>query len=87
MKESARKHNETVYLKSTSQKVEIQAHRVISGNPSVEARGKCLLVVKTATKYCEVQGLQRVLKIAVGLAYKTSVNIKTDDGLISGTTY
>ena len=80
------KHNETVYLNSTSEKVEIQAHHLISGSPSVEAREKCLLVVKTAAKYCEVQGLQRVLKIAVGLAYTTSVNIKTDDGLINGAT-
>ena len=50
LKESARKHNETVYLNSTSEKVEIQAHHVISGNPSVEAREKCLLVVKTAAE-------------------------------------
>ena len=35
LKESARKHNETVYLSSTSEKVEIQAHHVILGNPSV----------------------------------------------------
>ena len=86
LKESTRKHNETVYLNSISEKVEIKVHHVISGNPSVKARGKCLLVVKTAAKYCEVQGLQRVLKIAVGLAYTASVNIKTDDGLISGAT-
>ena len=84
MTESARKHNEN--LNSTSEKDEIQAHHVISGNPSVEAREKCLLVVKTAAKYCEVQGLQRVLKITVGLAYTTSVNIKSDHGLINGAT-
>ena len=86
LKESARKHNETVYFNTTSVKVEIQAHHVISGNQSVEARDKCLLVIKTAAKYCEIQGLQRVLEIAVGLAYATSVNIKPDDGLMNSAT-
>ena len=40
LKESARKHNETVYLSSTLEKGEIQACHVISGNHSVEARKK-----------------------------------------------
>ena len=84
LKDSARKHNEKVYLNCCSEKLEIQADHVISGNPSEEAREKCLLVVKTAAKYGEVLGLQRVLKVGVGLAYTTSVNIKTDDGLING---
>ena len=84
MKDSARKHNETVYLNCGSEKLEIKADHVISGNPSEEAREKCLLVVKTAAKYSEVLGLQRALKVGVGLAYTTSVNIRTDDGLISG---
>ena len=43
-------------------------------------------IVITAAKYSEVLGLQRVLKVGVGLAYKTSVNIKIDDGLINGAT-
>ena len=55
--------------------MEIQADHVISGNPSEEAGEKCLLVVKTAAKYSEVLGVQRILKIRVGLAYRTSENI------------
>ena len=86
MKDSARKHNETVYINCGSEKLEIQADHVISGNPSEEAREKCLLVVKTVAKYSKVLGLQRVLKVGVGLAYTISVNIKTDDGLINGAT-
>ena len=64
LKDSARKHNVTVYLNCGSEKLEIQAD-VISGNPSEEAREKCLLVIKTAAKYSEVLGLQRVLKVGV----------------------
>ena len=79
LKDSARKHSETAFLNCGSEKLEIQADHVISGNPSEEAREKCLLVVKTAAKYIEVLCLQRVLKVGVGLAYITSVNIKTDD--------
>ena len=86
LKGSARKHNERVYLNCGSEKLEIQADHVTSGNPSEEARGKCLLIVKTAAKYSEVLCLKRVLKVGVGLAYTTSVNIKTDDGLINGAT-
>ena len=85
MKDSAIKHNKTVYLNCGSEKLEIQADHVISGNQSKEARKKCLLVVNTATKYSEVLHLQRVLKVGVGLAY-TSVNVKTDDGSINGAT-
>ena len=86
MKDSARKHNETVYLNCGLEKLEIQVDHVISGNPSEEAREKCLLVVKTTAKYSEVLGLQRVLKVGVELAYTTSVNIETDNGLINGAT-
>ena len=68
----------------SSEKLEIQADHVISGNPSKEAREKCLLLAKTAAKYSEVLSLQRVLKVGVALVRTTSVNIKTDDGLISG---
>ena len=84
MIDSARKHSETVYLSCGSEKQEIQADHVIYGNPSEEAREKCLLVFKTAANYSQVLCLQRVLKVGVGLAYTTSVNIKTDDGLING---
>ena len=87
LKDSARKHNETVYFKCGSEELEIQADHVISGNPSEEAREKCLLGVKMAAKYSEVLGLQRLLKVGVGLAYTTSVNVKTDDGLINGPSY
>ena len=80
------KHNETVYLNCGSEKLEIQADHVISGNPLEEVREMCLLVVKTATKYSDVLGLQRVLKVGVGLAYTRLVNIKTDDGLINAAT-
>ena len=45
-----------------------------------------MLLVETAPKYCEVHGLQRILKACIGLAYTTSVNIKTDNGLINGAT-
>ena len=83
MKDSARKHNEAVYLNYGSEKLEIKADHAICGNPSEEAREKYLLVVKTAVRYREILGQQRVLKVGVGLAYTTSVNIKTDDGLIN----
>ena len=62
LKDSARKHNETVYLNCGSEKLEIQAHHLISGNPSEEAREKCLLVVKTAATYSEVLVYREFLK-------------------------
>ena len=86
MKNSAREHNKTVYLNCEAEKIEINADHLVSGNPSKDAREKCMLLVKTAPKYCEVHGLQRILKACIGLAYTTSVNIKTDDGLINGAT-
>ena len=49
LKNIARKHNETVYLNCGSEKLEIQADHVISGNPSQEARERCLLVVKNSS--------------------------------------
>ena len=42
--------------------------------------------VKTSKEYIEKHGLLRKPNAAVGLAYITSVNIKTDDGLINGAT-
>ena len=50
--------------------------KAISGNPSEKVREKYLLVVKTVAKYSEAFSLQRVLKVGVGLAYTTAVNIK-----------
>ena len=47
---------------------------------------KCKLYVKTSNKYAEKNGLLRTLNAAVGSVYTTSVNIKTDDGLINGVT-
>ena len=40
--------------------------------------------MKTSKKYIEKHGLLRKLNAEIGLAYITSVNIKTDDGLING---
>ena len=42
--------------------------------------------VKTSKDYIEEHDLLRKLNAAVGLAYITSVNIKTDDRLINGAT-
>ena len=58
LKDNGRKHNETVYLNCGSEKLEIQADHLISGNPSEETREKCVLVVKTAATFSEVLGLQ-----------------------------
>ena len=41
-------------------------------------------MLKQQLNNSEVHGLQRVLKVGVGLACTTSVNIKTDNGLING---
>ena len=40
--------------------------------------------MKTSKEYIEKHGLLRKLNVAFGLAHITSVNIKTDDGLING---
>ena len=49
-----------------------------------ETKQKCKIHVKTSKKYIEKHGLLKKLNAAVELAYITSVNIKTDDGLING---
>ena len=77
-------HNEAIYASADSEKMAIHAYDFITGNPSHEAKQKCKIHVKTSKKYIEKHGLLRKLNAAVGLAYFTSVNIKTDYGLING---
>ena len=73
-------------MNTDSEKMVIHAYDFVTGNPSDKVKQKCQLHMKTSNKYFEKNGLLRTLKAAVGLVYTTSVNIKTDDGLISGAT-
>ena len=84
LKTTVRNHNEAIYVSADSEKMAIHAYHFINGKPSHEAKQKCKIHVKTSKKYIEKHGLLRKLNAAVGLAYITSVNIKTDDGLING---
>ena len=84
LKTTVRNHNEAIYASADSEKMAIHAYDFITGNPSHEAKQKCKIHVKTSKKYIEKHGLLRKLNAAVGLAYITSVSIKTDDGLING---
>ena len=84
VKTTVRNHNEAIYASADSEKMAIHAYDFITGNPSNEAKQKCKIHVKTPKKYIEKRGVLRKLNAAVGLAYITSVNIKTDDGLING---
>ena len=79
-----RNHNEAIDASADSEKMAIHAYDFIAGNPSDEAKQKCKILVKTSKKYIEKHGSLRKLNSAVGLAYITSINIKTDDGLING---
>ena len=79
-------HNEFIYVNTNSEKMAIYAYDFVTGNPSEKVKQKCKLHVKTSNKYIEKNGLLRTLNAAVGLVYTTSVNIKTDDGLINGAT-
>ena len=84
LKTTVRIHNEAIYASADSEKMAIHAYDFITGNPSDEAKQKCKIHVKTSEKYIEKHGLLRKLNAAVGIAYITSVNIKTDDGLMNG---
>ena len=84
LKTTVRNHNEAIYASADSENMAIHAYDFITGNPSHETNQKCTIHVKTSKKYIDKHGLLRKLNAAVGLAYITSVNIKTDDGLING---
>ena len=84
LKTTVRNHTEAIYASADSEKMAIHAYDFITGNPSHEAKQKCKIHVKTSKRYIEKHCLLRKLNAAVGLAYITSVNIKTDDGLING---
>ena len=86
LKITTRNHNEFIYVNTDSEKMAIHAYDFVTGNPSEKVKQKCKLHVKTSNKYFEKNGLLRTLNAAVGLVYTTSVNIKTDDGLINGAT-
>ena len=75
-----------MFVNSENEKMSIYAYDFVTGNPSEKMKQKCQLYVKTSNKYAEKNGLLRTLNAAVGSVYTTSVNIKTDDGLINGTT-
>ena len=79
-------HNEIMYVNAENEKMSIHAYDFVTGNPSEQVKQKCKLYVKTSNNYTEKNGLLRTLNAAVGLLYTTSVNIKTDDGLINGAT-
>ena len=79
-------HNEIMFVNSENEKMSIYAYDFVTGNPSEKMKQKCKLYVKTSNKYAEKNGLLRTLNAAVGSVYTTSVNIKTDDGLINGAT-
>ena len=83
LKTTVKNHNEAIYANGDSEKMAIHAYDFITGNPSDEAKQKCKIYMKTSKKYIEKHGLLRKLNTAIGLAYITSVNIKTDDGLIN----
>ena len=84
LKETVRKHNEAIYTAVRTEKLNIHAYDYILGNQSENIKAKCALIIETNEKYAEIQGLERVLKAAVGLTYIVSVNINTQDGLING---
>ena len=86
LKITTRNHNEGIYVNADSAKMAIHAYDFVTGNPLENVKQKCKLHVKTSNKYIEKNGLLRTLNAAVGLVYTTSVNIKTDDGLINGAT-
>ena len=83
LKTTVRNHNEDINASADSEKMTIHASDFITGDPSDEAKQKCKIHVKTSKEYIEKHGLLRRLNAAVGLAHITSINIKTDDGLIN----
>ena len=84
LKTTVRNHNEAIYASADSEKMAIHAYDFITGKPSDEAKQKCKIHVKTSKKYIAKHDRLRKLNAAVGLAHITSVNVKTDDGLING---
>ena len=84
--ETCRKHNEMLYQNAITQKLIIHSYDIVHSSISENARTKCLLMVKSAAKYADNNGLMRTLPTAINLVYAITVNIKTDDGLINGAT-
>ena len=74
------------YQNAITQKLIIHSYDTVHSSISENARTKCLLMVKSAAKYANKNGLIRTLPTAINLVYAITVNIKTDDGLINGAT-
>ena len=75
-----------LYQNAITQKVIIHSYDTVHSSISENARTKCLLMVKSAVKYADNNGLVRTLPTTINLVYAISVNIKNDDGLINGAT-
>ena len=76
----------TLPLEEKARNTTILAHHLVPGNPCQEVRMKYLLMVEIGMNYNRNFGLYRILYIAGGLLFVVSLSIKTDDGLINGTT-
>ena len=75
-----------LYQNAITQKLIIHSYDIVHSSISENTRTKCLLMVKSAAKYADYNGLMRTLPTAINLVYAITVNIKTDDGLINGAT-
>ena len=72
-----------LYQNAITQKLIIHSYDNVHSSISENARTNCLLMVKSAAKYADSNGLIRTLPTAINLVYAINVNIKTDDGLIN----
>ena len=50
-----------------------------------QTKAKQLLLVRTSNKYADKEGLLQELPATINLLYTLMINIKTNDGLINGT--
>ena len=60
-------NNEMLYQNAITQKIIIHSYDTVHSSTSENARTKCLLMVKSASKYPDNNGLMRTLPTAINL--------------------
>ena len=77
-------HNDAIYNLATTEKQVIQSHDVVVHVKSHKQKNY-LTVAQKSKKYDDQKGLLHTLHVAIGLVYILTINMKTEDGLINGT--
>ena len=84
LRKQCQEHNDNIYNMAKTEKQVIEFHDVVL-NVKASQQEKYLAIVQHSKSYNDQKGLLHLLHVAIDLIFILTVNLKTDDGLISGT--